>query len=439
MVDGEMITEEEASAPGWIDAIRRRAKPSTTTTGKPVGARIGTRRTGAVTRVAAASRLPPLPTNHHHVIVRPGGGLDVHRCNKLKFLQALLLAARLPPTSAEEDIVCTNDTQNIFVIGTLNLQTAEAYAKVRGIILMEREHPVSAYLAVSGTTSRGVVRGVDADLPDFELQRLFVSSHNPTLMGVRRIKDTTTIILLFDGLKVPNYVRCGMLLLRCTLYKRQIYTCRNCGCVGHRQDVCPTPSERRRNNNQQTQGDSATQQPTPKQPSPTPSTKHLPTTIKNPTATPTWADRVTGEGETRGYARSGNLPQHENGEIRELKRELALLRKENEEFKALIRNIQQPSEHAVETPTPAAPAVERASTNSSNANRAAKRRSAGDPPDEPVTMSNFMEALARLRADIAADRVADMTPHTLQLTELHARLQILEEQHAVVRATTPMQ
>ncbi|KAH7945907.1 hypothetical protein HPB49_017052 [Dermacentor silvarum] len=35
-----------------------------------------------------------------------------------------------------------------------------------------------------------------------------------------------------------------MLLLRCTLYKRQIDPCRNCGRVGHRQDVCPTPSEK---------------------------------------------------------------------------------------------------------------------------------------------------------------------------------------------------
>ncbi|KAL3210289.1 hypothetical protein MRX96_052207 [Rhipicephalus microplus] len=100
--------------------------------------------------------------------------------------------------------------------------------------------------------------------------------------------------------------------------------------------------------------------------------------------------------------------------------------------------MQQLSERAVETPTPITPAVEPGSTNSSNANRPAKRRAAEDPLDEPVTMSNFMEALARLRADIAADRVADMTPHTLQLTELHMRLQILE-QHAAVRATTPMQ
>ncbi|KAH8028423.1 hypothetical protein HPB51_016590 [Rhipicephalus microplus] len=131
-----------------------------------------------------------------------------------------------------------------------------------------------------------------------------------------------------------------MLLLRCTIVKRQIDTCCNCGRVGHRQDVCTTPSEkvcehcgikptrpdhecvtpkcalcgqahntsdrtcpngyqvphvvrrrrrhrRRRNNNQQTHGGSATQQPTSKQPAPTSLTKHVPTTIKNPTAAPT--------------------------------------------------------------------------------------------------------------------------------------------------------
>ncbi|KAL3243677.1 hypothetical protein MRX96_020116 [Rhipicephalus microplus] len=75
--------------------------------------------------------------------------------------------------------------------------------------------------------------------------------------------------------------------------------------------------------------------------------------------------------------------------------------------------MQQPSERAVKTTTTATPAVEPASTKSSNTNRPAKRRAAEDPSDEVVTMSNFMEALARLRADIAADRVADMTPHTL--------------------------
>ncbi|KAL1435679.1 hypothetical protein MTO96_010973 [Rhipicephalus appendiculatus] len=274
---------------------------------------------------------------------------------------------------------------------------------------MEQRHPVSAYVAAPGNTSRGVVRGVDADLPDSELQRLFLTPHNPMLLGVRRIKDTTTVILLFNGLKVPNYVRCGMLLLRCTLYKRQIDTCRVCGRVGHRQDVCPTPTEkvcehcgaqltgshhecvqpkcalcgqahvtgdrtcpnryqvpyvvrrrrrrrRRRNNSQPTQGNPVTTKqqqtkPTPKQPVQT-----QPSTSKS-TTQPTWADRVANQGETRGPEQSRQLPQHVTDKMQTLERENAFLRKELTEIKTLLRNMQQQRERAVGEPAPAAPAV----------------------------------------------------------------------------------
>ncbi|KAL1469524.1 hypothetical protein MTO96_041020 [Rhipicephalus appendiculatus] len=70
------------------------------------------------------------------------------------------------------------------------------------------------------------------------------TDRNPKVVGARRIKSTTTIINLFDGHKVPNYVYCGPVMYRCTLYKRQIDTCRNCGRVGHRQDVCLHPADK---------------------------------------------------------------------------------------------------------------------------------------------------------------------------------------------------
>ncbi|KAH8032887.1 hypothetical protein HPB51_003463 [Rhipicephalus microplus] len=57
------------------------------------------------------------------------------------------------------------------------------------------------------------------------------------VLGVRRIKETPTVIVLFNGMKVPNYVHCGPNMLRCTLYKRQIDTCRNCDRIGHRHDT----------------------------------------------------------------------------------------------------------------------------------------------------------------------------------------------------------
>ncbi|KAH8036825.1 hypothetical protein HPB51_006094 [Rhipicephalus microplus] len=63
-------------------------------------------------------------------------------------------------------------------------------------------------------------------------------------MEVHRIKETTTVVVLFSGLKVPNYVMCGSSMLRCTLYRRQTDICYECGALGHRANVCPTPTKK---------------------------------------------------------------------------------------------------------------------------------------------------------------------------------------------------
>ncbi|KAL1443633.1 hypothetical protein MTO96_045916 [Rhipicephalus appendiculatus] len=73
---------------------------------------------------------------------------------------------------------------------------------------------------------------------------MIVNQRNPKALEAKRIKTTTTVVVLFDGMKVPNYVMCGVSLLRCTLYKRQNDVCYACGGLGHRADVCPNPNKR---------------------------------------------------------------------------------------------------------------------------------------------------------------------------------------------------
>ncbi|KAH8030907.1 hypothetical protein HPB51_012296 [Rhipicephalus microplus] len=68
---------------------------------------------------------------------------------------------------------------------------------------------------------------------------MLIQPRNSSLLRARRIKNTETVILIFNGLKVPNYVYCVQVIYRCTLYKRQIDTC---GQVCHRQDLCRAPS-----------------------------------------------------------------------------------------------------------------------------------------------------------------------------------------------------
>ncbi|KAH8026675.1 hypothetical protein HPB51_023915 [Rhipicephalus microplus] len=132
--------------------------------------------------------------------------------------------------------------QNIFVVSTPSATNAAAYSRVTEIVLTDHRHPVTGYLSPGGIKSRGVIRGVDTDFDNATLNRMLIQPCNSSLLGARRIKNTETRILIFNGLELPNYVYCGQVIYHCTLCKREIDTCRTCGQVGHRQDVCPTPS-----------------------------------------------------------------------------------------------------------------------------------------------------------------------------------------------------
>lgn len=496
-VEGEQISKEEAESNGWITAHRKRNADKTraeneTRTAGHNGARVGAKNAGQLRKVAAASRLPRLPKSHFRVVVRPGGGLDVRKCSQIKVTQAILMAARLPPVAAEEDIVCANAMQNIFVISTPSESNANAYSKVQEIILTDKRHPIAAYITPPGNTCRGVVRGIDADLPEAALQDLFVTPKNPMVLGVRRIKESTTVIILFNGMKVPNYVRCGPNMVRCTLYKRQIDTCRNCGRVGHRQDVCPRPTEKvcdqcgtlittnghecvqpkcalcgdahitgdrtcknryqvpyvvrrrrrkrkggnKKRNTTSNVGSLGIPSPTKTPPEEAPRNATMePSRSRSRSRSrvrinsqPTWADKAAKTGETRASAQQKQLPQQTLDKIQSLERENASLRKELSEIKSLLQEMQQ-REHASSGQATAAAA---------SLNRGAKRRAGPEPMDEETLhVSDMTELLDKLRTDI----ISEISPIKLQLIEHTTRLQILESdrQRALLGTPPPRQ
>ncbi|KAH8026824.1 hypothetical protein HPB51_025201 [Rhipicephalus microplus] len=195
MVEGEQISKEEAESNGCITAHRKRNVDETrfkhkTHSARQTGAHVGPAKASQLRKVAAASRLPRLPTSHFRVVVRPGGRLDGRTCSQLMVTQAILLAARLPPAAAEEN---------------------------NEIFLADKKHSISAYITPPGNTCRVVVRGIHTHLAEDALQSLFVTPRNPMVLKVRCIKETPTVIVLFNGMKVPNYVHCGHNMLRCTL------------------------------------------------------------------------------------------------------------------------------------------------------------------------------------------------------------------------------
>ncbi|KAH7955523.1 hypothetical protein HPB52_001197 [Rhipicephalus sanguineus] len=250
MVEGVEIDPEEANCPGWTTAVGRnkKAQPktpkSTVSTENHTGGN-GGRRTAAaqsaMKQLVKASRLPKMPRDHIRIIVRPRGGLDVKKVCTIRLAQAMAMAAALAPDEVGEDIVCPNAAQNILVVSTPMRKNACAYAAIQQIHLKEGVYDVAAYLAASDNTCKGVVRGVDADFSDAQLRTMIVNRRNPTALEVRRIK--VLVVVLFEGMKVPNHVMCGSGMLPCTLYRRQVDVCYSCGDLGHRADVCPNPSK----------------------------------------------------------------------------------------------------------------------------------------------------------------------------------------------------
>lgn len=176
--------------------------------------------------------------------MRPKGGLNLKKVSLIRLAQALETAAKLSPEETLEDIVYPNITQNIVVVSTPASRNAGAYAALRLICLSSTEYHVSAYTAASDDTCKGVIRRVDVDINERQLAAMIVNQRNPKAMEVHRIKKTTTVVVLFSGLKVPNYVMCGTSMLRCTLYRRQTDVCYECGALGHHANVCARPTKK---------------------------------------------------------------------------------------------------------------------------------------------------------------------------------------------------
>ncbi|KAH9364147.1 hypothetical protein HPB48_017642 [Haemaphysalis longicornis] len=72
---------------------------------------------------------------------------------------------------------------------------------------------------------------------DFPDDHTSVTKRRPTESAKR-----CRVVIAFSGGKVPNYVKYGNLLVECSLYRKQIDKCFQCGRLGHRMDVCPNPT-----------------------------------------------------------------------------------------------------------------------------------------------------------------------------------------------------
>lgn len=147
-------------------------------------------------------------------MIRPHGGLDIGKMGHLSVAQAVTTAA----TDTVEDIICPHMVQNILVASTPSKRNATSYTDVKAILIGQARYEVSAYFAAT-ENSCDIDRTIERD----EFKRLIIQAKNSSALEVRRIKNTSTVVILFD-VKF-DYVKCGPSLVKCSLFGRKTDVC----------------------------------------------------------------------------------------------------------------------------------------------------------------------------------------------------------------------
>ncbi|KAH8034671.1 hypothetical protein HPB51_000309 [Rhipicephalus microplus] len=195
-----------------------------------------------VARITKASRMPlNLPREEQKIVIRPRGGLFLAKLEADIVMSAVITAANVPKTTAKADTICINPTQNIIVISTPDEERARYYASVRSLYTGGRSYETHAYCTAPHGTVKGVIRGIAVENTAEDLHENIVNQANPQALEAHRIGNTTSIVILFAGTKVPNNIKYGSIIVKCGLYRQHHNVCKTCGKIGHRADVCPTP------------------------------------------------------------------------------------------------------------------------------------------------------------------------------------------------------
>ncbi|KAK8780497.1 hypothetical protein V5799_018162, partial [Amblyomma americanum] len=150
--------------------------------------------------------MPRLLKEEIKIVVRPKGGLDIVKVGAPTATAAVFGAADITGDESAEDTACPNSHQNIVVVSTPKRANADRYAKLRKIHIQGKPHEVNAYETAPDNTTKGVIRGIPIEDGSRALDENIVNPRNPLALAAKRIGTTTTVVIAFDGLKVPNLV-----------------------------------------------------------------------------------------------------------------------------------------------------------------------------------------------------------------------------------------
>ncbi|KAH7955567.1 hypothetical protein HPB52_001373 [Rhipicephalus sanguineus] len=188
---------------------------------------------------SVASHLPRLPKADHKIIIRPKEGLTLTELSAPIIGGAVRMAAGTPwQKGREEDRIVVNDKQGTLISQHSNGDDAKKMLGLKVIKLDGKEYEVTAYMAAPESCRKGVVRGLDPRLSERELELAFSYEENRPILGVRRMGNSTSVIITFVDDYVPRWMICFGTPMN------PHAKCRGCGATSPSKDHECTPTYR---------------------------------------------------------------------------------------------------------------------------------------------------------------------------------------------------
>ncbi|KAH8037538.1 hypothetical protein HPB51_012915 [Rhipicephalus microplus] len=132
------------------------------------------------------------------------------------------MAAGIPwQKSREEDRIVVNDKQETLIYSTPREDDAKKMLNLTVIKLDGKEYEVKTNMVAPESCGKGVVRGLDIGLSERESQLAFSHEENRPILGVRRMGNSTSVIITFVEDYVPRWMICFGTPMKCFLYKKR--------------------------------------------------------------------------------------------------------------------------------------------------------------------------------------------------------------------------
>ncbi|KAH9371059.1 hypothetical protein HPB48_009053 [Haemaphysalis longicornis] len=141
----------------------------------------------------------------------------------------------------DEDQVRIQSTSNFIIVSTPSEDRARNYEKIVTLTVQGKQYATSTHVAAPANTTTGVIFNVpETDTAEQVLDS--VCRYNPDLqiLDARRLNSSNIVKILFNGTRVPFWVRYRAATYRCKPFRRKTEACTACWQPGHLQDVCPS-------------------------------------------------------------------------------------------------------------------------------------------------------------------------------------------------------